>query len=645
VTNTLRTDWGDVSSVPARNARPEPESLQDRNSEVTDSTKTGHAVALTEAERVDIQRRIDGLAEVSSSTPARHKMGRELAPNHPVEPGAIQAALNGERPKVLLPGDNRPMSDVAAELGEHLADRLYVHNGEIVRVDANTLRLVDAQTFRTLAEASVVCCRQRSSGQGSVQVGATMTTDESRGILKSPQFVGQLRHVDRVNTVRLPTIRKHRKIELLPEGYDEATRTLTVCSVVYDDTLPVDFGVKTLRDLFSEFEFADGDRSLAVAVAGLMGLYVAQLVPNGELRPAFTYTKNAEGAGGTTCAACAIVPVLGYLPTGVKPKDEDEMRKVLTTAVREGRTALLFDNLRGHLASTSLEAFVSAPTWKDRLLGSNESIEGTNNATVFVTANGLTFTPDWRRRSLFVELHLSEERAEDKVFKRLLSTPVLVSMRPKILAACWALVKNWDAKGQPSPSRSHSAFPWWARIVGGIVEAAGFVCPLAPGEVSSVGDEDGAEMRTLVEAMELGKPYTAKELAALCRERESFLNIVGDSEERMDRSGHSTFGKVLARFDRRRVGSRTFLIQGNGKMRRFQTAVDRGNGGNGGNGVSPPKRYTHAHEAGSKTIPTIPTIPASSGDSGTTTLNPSPNNGSTPVSGRVLPPREGDICI
>ena len=188
-------------------------------------------------------------------------------------------------------------------------------------------------------------------------------------------------------------------------------------------------------------------------------------------------------------------------------------------------------------------------------------------------------------------------------------------MRPKILAACWALVKYWDAKGQPSPSRSHSAFPGWARIIGGIVQAAGFDCPLAPGDVSRAADEDGAAMGTLVEGMELEKLYTAKELAALCREGEVFLNIVGDSEDRMDRSGHSTFGKVLARFNSRRVGSRTFLIQGKGKMRRFQTtAVEGGNGGHGRNGVSLPKTYTHAHEAGVKTVPTVPTIPEDGGD-------------------------------
>ena len=534
-------------------------------------------------------------------------VGSAALPKPRTAPHAIQAALNNDRPKIMLPGDDRPMSEVAAELGGRLADKLYVHNGEIVKADGNVLRKIDPQTFRTLAEESVVCCRQRTRGPSSVQVGATMTADESRGILKAPQFNERLRHIDRVNKVRLPKIRRDGCIELMPEGYDEATQTLTVSSAVYADDLPFTSGVKTIRDLFSEFEFADGGRSLAVAVAGLVGLYAAQLVPDGELRPAFTYTKNAEGAGGTTCAACAIVPVLGDLPTGVKPKDEDEMRKMLSTTIREGRTALLLDNLKGRLDSAALEAFLSAPTWKDRLLGSNESIEGQNNVTVFVTANGLTVSPDWRRRSLFIELHLSEERAEDRVFTRPLSVPLLLSMRSEILAACWALVTNWDAKGRPQPSRSHSAFPAWARIIGGIVESAGFDCPLVTGEVSNVADEDGAAIRTLVEAMELDKPYTSKDLAALCREREVFLNIVADSEERMDRSGHSTFGKVLARFGHRRVGSRRLLIQGEGKMRRFRTiAVDRGNGGNGPNGISTPEASTYTHEDDLKTISTIP---------------------------------------
>jgi hypothetical protein len=380
------------------------------------------------------------------------------------------------------------MSEVATELGVYLAGQLYVHNDEIVAQEGSMLRPVDAQAFRTFVEQTVVCCRERAIEKGMVRVDVTMGVDESRGILKSPFFRKRLRHVTRINTVRLPVARKNGLIELLPEGYDEATQTLTTSDVTYSEDLSFEDGLIVLQGLFSEFEFADGARSEAVAVAALMGLYAAQIVPEGELRPAIAYTKNAEGAGGTMAAACAIVPVLGYLPTGVKAGDDDEMRKLLTTAVREAQAIVFLDNVKGHFNSGSLEAFVSSPTWTGRLLGANESVTGPNNAYIFVTGNGMTVTADWRRRSLFIELHLSAERAADRVFKRPLSVPELLKMRPDILAACWSLVKYWDAMGCPQPSRSNSTFPAWARTIGGIVENAGFVCPLDTATSAVIAD-------------------------------------------------------------------------------------------------------------------------------------------------------------
>ena len=125
--------------------------------------------------------------------------------------------------------------------------------------------------------------------------------------------------------------------------------------------------------LLSEFWFADGERSKAVAVAALMGLYAAQLLPAGALRPCFIVTKNAEGAGASTLVSCAVVPIIGQLPTGVKSDDDDETRKALTAAVREARSVLLFDNQNSRLSSAALEAFISSPEWSDRLLGVNQT--------------------------------------------------------------------------------------------------------------------------------------------------------------------------------------------------------------------------------------------------------------------------------
>ena len=97
---------------------------------------------------------------------------------------------------------------------------------------------------------------------------------------------------------------------------------------------------------------------------------------------------------------------------------------------------------------------------------------------MFVTGNGCTVSPDMRRRTLFVELFMENERAEDRKFQRELDEAALLNMRSAILSALWAFVREWNAAGRPKPSRTHSSFPQWAEIIGGIVEFAGYCCPL-----------------------------------------------------------------------------------------------------------------------------------------------------------------------
>ncbi len=513
---------------------------------------------------------------VPAMRPAASKPERTIpkakagTPASAAPPATFSSFIADGKPKVRLPGDNRLLSDVASELGSHLAGVLYRHTGEVVEYRDGLLHSISAQQLRTRAERYVTFYRVRSLNQSYVDVGASLNEGDARGILVSQQFLEHLKSIRHVNTVRLPVLRPGGKIELLPEGYDRETETFTDAQVDYSEDVTFESAKAELQDLFGEFRFADGERSRSVAVSALVGLYAKQLLRPGELRPAFTYLKNAEGSGATTCAACAIVPLLGALPIGSKARDDDEMRKSLTSAIRTGQEVIFLDNLRGQLNSPALEAFVTAPTWTDRLLGANEVFTGQNNTTVFITSNGLTITPDWRRRSLFIELHLSEERAEDKIFARPLSIPILMGLRPKILASCWALVKHWDEQGRPGPSRSHSAFPAWAATIGGIVECAGFGCALQTANVAIVADEDGQNMRQLVAAMTPSTAYTSSELVTLCRRINAFDGLVGSTDADMGRAQRTAFGRLIARYDDRRVGDLRFHITGTGHAKRFR---------------------------------------------------------------------------
>ncbi|HEV2174553.1 MAG TPA: hypothetical protein VGR71_13345, partial [Nitrospira sp.] len=435
-------------------------------------------------------------------------------------------------------------------------------------LNGNELKAITSQSFRTAVERYVICYRKRESRNNTYNVDTTMTDNEASGILASTQFTGKLRPVVRLNLCRQPVFRTDGMIELLPDGYDFPSKTLTISTVSYPEDMPLAVAVETIDDLFSEFSFADGARSKAVAIAALVGLFAPQLLPEGSLRPCIIVTKNAEGAGATTLVACAVVPIIGKLPTGVKPNDEDEIRKTLTTAVREGRSVILLDNEKSQLSSASLEAFITSPNWQDRLLGTNQSIIAPNLATVFVTANGCKVDGDMRRRSLIVELHLEAERAEDRHFRRPLDQAMLLALRSRILGACWSLIRNWLALGKPAPARSHSAFPGWAKIIGGIVEAAGYGCPLDTPGSDIVIDEVGESMRILVGAMQPGRTYEFSELVELCQANDCFIWLTGGE---MDREARSTLGRLFGQWDKRQVGDRRFFVEGKGHAKRFRT--------------------------------------------------------------------------
>lgn len=484
----------------------------------------------------------------------------------------LQRALADARPKIRLPGNDRLLSDFAEELVEIVREQeIFYRNGEVVALADGDLKVMTPQTFRCWAEKFFIGYRAKTIGENSFQFDVTMTDNEARGTLAAPQFRDRLRRVRRVNRTRLPLIGKDGKLAMLPHGYHDETETITLADTDYDHTMPLAVAVETINDLLAEFRFADGERSKAVAIAGMVSVFAAQLLPERSLRPCFILIANAEGAGKTLLAQICIVPTLGAMPIASKADDDDEMRKALITAIREALLVLFFDNIKGRLSSEPLEAFLSAPVFGGRKLGVNENVKGDNVTTVFCTGNGMTVSPDMRRRSLFVELHLDVERAEDRKFSRVLDMPHLLAMRPKILAALWAMVRHWDESGRPAPSCGHSAFSTWANTVGGIVEAAGFSCPLTKANVTATADPDGEDMRLLVKEMaSKPAPLAFGDLVKLAHEHGLFAHIIGEAGDDLGRREKSAFARLLMRYDRRLVLDWHFIVEGQGRTRRYK---------------------------------------------------------------------------
>jgi hypothetical protein len=504
-------------------------------------------------------------------------------------PGQVaRRVLSDTRPKVELPGDNRLLGDFAEEVGQLLRstglfrrERTAVTLGE----RGDCLRPVGEQELRTWVERHLVCfSAHQGTGRNAVRIEVlrTMSNDVARALAASDQFLQGLPAIERVNSARLPVLRADGRIELLPRGYDPASRTLTVSDPATSDASPclsLEAARAILDDLFAEFGFADGGRSKSVAVAAMVSLFSRGLLPPSALMPGFFYVANAPGAGKTLCAACAAVPVLGHAHHMPLPTREEEIEKILLAAVMESQSLLFFDNLKRHASLGSLESFITSVHYQGRILSVSRTFSGRNSTTVFLTGNGATVSPDLRRRLLFVELFSDCSRPEERTFKRRLNEAVLLERRAEILGALWGLVQAWDAAGRPAGSGSFASFDEWCTVVGGIVEHAGFGCPTARATLTDAGDTDGDQIARLVDLLfsaHGSAPLRFEEVVSAATGASLFESLLGDDPADVDRKARTTFSRILGRHARMRFGERglRLMVLGEGRNRRYQVIPD-----------------------------------------------------------------------
>ena len=507
----------------------------------------------------------DSLAQWAQENelPIRHASG-----------GAALHTIN-DKPALQLPGDGRPIGDFASELGVLLAEKsIFARKGCAFTLDAEGQKLEPATStwLRSWAENHVSCYKVRRGNSDEIQLAATMNEDTARVVLQAPQFLDCLRRVERFHPCRMPIVRQDGKLELLPEGHDSERATFTAPGAAYSLDMSADESHEVINQAFAEFPFAeDGGRSKAVAIAAMLTVYAGGIMPEGSTRPVFLYLGNAEGTGKTTAARLAGI-TYGAVAVEPAPTSEDEWQKKLLSAVIGGRRLLVLDNLKGHLNSPAFEAYTTASHYSGRILGVSKEFSGEACATIFVTGNNLSISPDMRRRSLIVELFMRELRAEDRRYAQRLDDPALLELRPRLLAACWALVRAWDKAGRPVSSRMNSSFPRWCDTIGGVVENAGYACPTAPAEIDGMGDTDTRDIAKLTTEMGSGTRYMFSEIVELCSTHGLFERFTVDTDYTggMNRSAKAALPRVLQRYNERFViPGLKFFVEGKGHARRY----------------------------------------------------------------------------
>ena len=263
--------------------------------------------------------------------------------------------------------------------------------------------------------------------------------------------------------------------------------------------------VSVLMAPFEDFPM-DGTESRSALFAALLTAPVRSGLPTS---PCFAFDAPTQGSGKTKLALC-----IGALATGrvepllPPPNDDDETRKKLATEILSAKQVVIFDNIERQLSSPVLAAFLTSPSWSDRILGSNAKVEGENRILVAITGNNLCVVGDLVRRTLTIRIDPKIEASE--VWRREFPFDPLdhvINNRQKLVTAALTILQGFVQAGMPKGGVGNLAsFEQWDKLIRQCViwvsdQGYGKFCdPIKRLTESAINDPDHLKLRALLNA-------------------------------------------------------------------------------------------------------------------------------------------------
>ena len=213
---------------------------------------------------------------------------------------------------------------------------------------------------------------------------------------------------------------------------------------------------------FAQFPLVD-DVARGVVLHGLLTAAIRAALPTA---PGIALDAPAAGTGKTLLARCIGILATGTEPAVLPPADDDaETRKRLFAALREGARVLLWDNVREPLGCAALDAFLTAGTFSDRILGVSETATLPNRAQFIATGNNLRLTGDTCRRVFLARLDAQSEKpyARDFDFD---PAQRIESERMHYVVAALTIIRAFIVAGRPKLGSGRTAsFEAWDDLV------------------------------------------------------------------------------------------------------------------------------------------------------------------------------------
>jgi hypothetical protein len=372
--------------------------------------------------------------------------------------------------------------------------------------------------------------------------------------------------------VETPVLRPDGTVISQP-GYDEATGILFVPSTEFPacPEHPTFDDVRRARDLLHDtvvdFPFASPPHASSWFSAVLTPL--ARFAFRGPA-PLHLIDANVRGAGKSLLADTIAEIVTGRPMARMAPSEDDAEERKRITAI-----ALGGDNVAGPLGTPSLDAALTSTEWRDRLLGTNNTIQCPLLAVWFATGNNIMLSGDTSRRCLHIRLESPEECPEER---SAFHHPDLLAWvrenRPALVTAALTILRGYCAAGRPELDiPGWGSFDGWSRLIRHALVWSGEADPgITRKELRNESDRDAAALANLISGWEA----VAGEFGGQCTVSQALFELDGLINQGKHESLRAALdelvpmppgklpsahriGKVLSRFRGRVVGGRAIV--------------------------------------------------------------------------------------
>jgi phage/plasmid primase-like uncharacterized protein len=259
--------------------------------------------------------------------------------------------------------------------------------------------------------------------------------------------------------------------------------------------------LQILKTPFQHYTFAT-DAGLASALSIILSRLARHLMP---LVPFHLITAPGAGSGKGYIIQVASI-ICDGVQASLRPwqKNEDELRKLLTSSVMASHGVICFDNIENGLVinSSTLDSFLTAPVWEDRVLGVNKIIQATNCLVLAGTGNNVQFAQDSIRRAVVARVLTESETPWHRKFEW---TPPEYARchRAEMLQAACTLLSAFIQASEPAPSGTVplGSFERWSQLVRNALMWVGLSDPCATQAEFVASDPERLKLSELLTAL------------------------------------------------------------------------------------------------------------------------------------------------